>query len=118
MASRCPERVRRLRALDLSQNLGSSVNVVGGSVTSPATSSLTAGSHTVTANFSGGTSFASSSGSLTHHFGFALGWPGEAAGAGFSVALDAPSQSQASARRDRILETLPRLNNESYGAPW
>src|SRR6266481_5280797 len=58
-----------------------------------------------------------SSGSLSHHFDLALGWAGLAAGAGFSVALDAPSQSQASARRDRTLETLPRLNKASYGAP-
>src|ERR1700756_2995657 len=57
----------------------------------------------------------------SRYFGAALDGPGEAAGAGgfaagFSVALAAPSQSQASARRERISEILPRLNNASYAA--
>jgi hypothetical protein len=50
-----------------------------------------------------------------------LGELGETAGvggfdAGFSVALAVPSQSQASAKRERISDTLPRLNNASYAA--
>jgi len=65
----------------------------------------------------GGGILSVSRGSLSRYLGRALGCPGEAAGADFSVALDAPSQSQASARRDRIRETLPRLNNVSDAAP-
>src|SRR5919198_79444 len=48
----------------------------------------------------------------------ALGAAGGAVGAGFAVALEAPSQSQASASRERTGETLPRLNSASCGASW
>src|SRR5262245_55260728 len=56
------------------------------------------------------------------YFGAAFGGLPETAGvggfgAGVSVALSAPSQLQASARRERISEILPRLNNASFGAP-
>src|SRR5262249_49921367 len=56
------------------------------------------------------------------YFGGSLGAPGAAAGAGaFGAALPdevAASHRQASARRERIFETLPRLNDASFGASW
>ena len=57
------------------------------------------------------------------YFDRPLGALGAAAGAGaFGAELpdeaEAASHSQASARRERIFETLPRLKNASYGALW
>ena len=57
------------------------------------------------------------------YFGGSLGALGAAAGAGaFGAALpdevEAASHWQASARRERIFETLPRLNTASFGASW
>ena len=57
------------------------------------------------------------------YFGRPLGAPGAAAGVGACGAelpdeVEAASHSQASARRERIFETLPRLNNASFGESW
>jgi hypothetical protein len=46
-------------------NFGSPVNVVNGTASSAANTTLSAGTHTITANYNGGTGFNSSTGSLT-----------------------------------------------------
>src|SRR5439155_6084450 len=45
-------------------NFGSPVTLAGGSATSPSTTTLTAGSHTVTASYLGDATYAASSGTL------------------------------------------------------
>jgi len=57
------------------------------------------------------------------YFGGALGGVGETAGVAafgteFPVALAPPSQLQACARRERISEILPTLNNASCATSW